>query len=163
MGSGVATGIAGLARGGAVMATWGISADIMPTDVALMDRTGLLQSTPLNLYNPVMGMQTVLPPAYQQPPGPTAFNPIGFNPPPVWKDSWPGDYRAQVPLPNLGHVPHNVAFDNAYISPQPLLQNGMPGAPGMGAYGPPFGLPMAAYPLDDGYTRHQQTGETGKR
>ena len=154
--AGAAAGIAGLGSANTPAGGWGLGQDATSPDAAGLDRSALLQAAGGNPFNPAARMQTVFTPSYQQSAGPTAFNPAGFNPPPVWRDTAMSEYRAQVPLSNLGYIPQNVAYDSAYMAAQPMLHHGMPGPPGLGQ---PrlFGLSMSTSPLDDGFSRPNQS------
>jgi len=148
---GLGIGIGGL-DASAVASPWGLGQDMVSpnANAAPIDRASLHQAVVANPYNHAARIQTVFAPTYQQSPGPTAFNPAGFNPPPVWRDNAMSEYRAQVPLSNLGYIPQNAAFDNAYMAHQPMMHHGIPTAAALG-HTPQFGMQMSPLSLSDGF------------
>lgn len=101
---------------------WNLGQAIQPGGNHLLER-GRVPSYPQHLYGCDPRLQNVFRPAYQQKIGSTAFNPAGFTPPPVWRDTGVSDYSRQVPLSNLGYIPQNAVVDAAYMPTQPSMHH----------------------------------------
>lgn len=142
-------------------AGWNLGQSLQPDGAPLPDRIMAPQQPPSNLLSNDPRLQGVFTPSYQHNTmGPTAFNPAGFTPPPVWKDTGVSDYRGQVPLSNLGFIPQNAAFDAAYIPSQNSMHHPlqmcqpMLGGPAQGRV---MHAPMPEFDADNGVLRPSQT------
>ena len=142
-------------------AGWNLGQSLQPDGAPLPDRIMAPQQPPSNLLSNDPRLQGVFTPSYQHNTmGPTAFNPAGFTPPPVWKDTGVSDYRGQVPLSNLGFIPQNAAFDAAYVPSQNSMHHPLPigqqmlGGPVQGRV---MHAPMPEFDTDNGVLRPPQT------
>ncbi|ELQ43638.1 UDP-N-acetylglucosamine-peptide N-acetylglucosaminyltransferase [Pyricularia oryzae Y34] len=107
-------------------AGWNLGQAIQPDGSHLAEGNSV-PYYPQHLYGCDPRLQNVFRPAYQQKMGSTAFNPAGFTPPPVWRDTGVSDYSRQVPLSNLGYIPQNAVVDAAYMPSQQSMHHPLMG------------------------------------
>ncbi|KAL8344650.1 hypothetical protein RB601_004930 [Gaeumannomyces tritici] len=139
---------------------WNLGQSLQPDGAPLPDRIMAPQQHPSNLFSNDLRLQGVFTPSYQHNiMSPTAFNPAGFTPSPVWKDPGVSDYRGQVPLSNLGFIPQNAAFDATYVPAQNSMHQPIPmGQQMLGGpvQGHAMHAPMPGFDADNGVLRPPQ-------
>jgi len=95
----------------------------------------------------------------QQPLTTPVFSPAGYPQTGMWGQADLSDYRTAIPLAN-GYTPQNAVVDSAFMPTQSTIHPGLSNGAGLGQP-PPFGLPMASNPIDDGFSHYRPgTGHT---
>lgn len=134
---------------------WGHGQNHMGQNVpSMMDQAAFMQSGAQGSYNNQgLMMHHGYSNAYQQQAEISNYSPVGFNPSPVWGDGPLAQFHSPLHFQSTGYVPHNAPYESAFNSVQAPLHQGALGGQFYGQ-NHPFRMPMPAYSLDDGFSRH---------